>query len=261
MIDICIQIVIMKLIEVSIKKKFTGISNKYDALYKSMKTVLEMTGSSVENTLQTDKVLLDQFSVDKYYDLHLIYKGIPQLNNVLETEWEYIDLKLITHNKHIATEGTVIDLEKIARKIRIVPNSLPLDLPVTNIQKKILPPQDLKIASENQAKQNYTTELILVATLIESCANLGGFARTCEIYGVKELVISDRKIVTEKEFKSLSMTSEHWVNIIEVKHDGLGRYLDKVKEDGYVVVGVEQTQESFKLQNYNFPKKCALVLG
>ena len=43
-----------------------------------------------------------------------------------------------------------------------------------------------------------------------------GLCRTCEIFGVAEIVISSSKILDEKEFKSLSVTAEKWVKITEV---------------------------------------------
>ncbi|KAK9694036.1 SpoU rRNA Methylase family [Popillia japonica] len=57
------------------------------------------------------------------------------------------------------------------------------------------------------------------------------------------------------------MTSEYWVDVLEVKQDNLEVYLEEVKKTGYTTVGLEQTAESTKLHNYTFPKKCVLVLG
>ena len=43
-----------------------------------------------------------------------------------------------------------------------------------------------------------------------------GICRTGEIYGIESLVLSDKKILEEKEFQSLSVTAEKWMNIQEV---------------------------------------------
>ena len=43
-----------------------------------------------------------------------------------------------------------------------------------------------------------------------------GLCRTCEIFGVSELVISNSKILEDKQFKNLSVTSEKWVTVTEV---------------------------------------------
>ena len=43
-----------------------------------------------------------------------------------------------------------------------------------------------------------------------------GLARTCEIFGVSELVLSNIKVLEEKQFQSLSVTAEKWLTIKEV---------------------------------------------
>lgn len=58
--------------------------------------------------------------------------------------------------------------------------------------------------------------LILVATLIDKGTNLGGLCRTCEIFNVKELVIGNIRFIEDKQFQSLSVTAEKWLNIKEV---------------------------------------------
>ncbi len=37
--------------------------------------------------------------------------------------------------------------------------------------------------------------------------------------------------------------------------------LKKLKEEGYTLVGLEQTTNSTRLSDYSFPKKAALVVG
>ena len=43
-----------------------------------------------------------------------------------------------------------------------------------------------------------------------------GLCRTCEVFGVSELVIASRNTLEEKEFKSLSVTAQKWLKISEV---------------------------------------------
>ena len=45
-----------------------------------------------------------------------------------------------------------------------------------------------------------------------------GLARTCEIFGVNELVLSNVKVLEEKQFQSLSVTAEKWLTIKEVQY-------------------------------------------
>lgn len=49
------------------------------------------------------------------------------------------------------------------------------------------------------------------------CASmLAGLCRTCEIFGVGELVLSNLKLLEEKQFQSLSVTAEKWIKLTEV---------------------------------------------
>ncbi|KAI4458168.1 rna methyltransferase [Holotrichia oblita] len=251
------QVAICKLIEAATEKGYTKIVTRYEILYKSIQKVLQMAGANVDNVLHTDKVFLYYFDINKHYNLHSIFVDIPKLNKVSVTEWDSIDLDLFSFND-IPVSGNVINIENSANK-RNNPDDIIVDYSVNNLQKKILPDYDLMVRDESKTKHH--PELILIATLVNSSANLGGIARTCEIYGVKQLVVSDRKVLTSKEFKSLSMSSENWVDILEIKQDILEEYLEEVKKTGYITIGIEQTAESIKLHNYKFPTKCVLVLG
>lgn len=63
---------------------------------------------------------------------------------------------------------------------------------------------------------NNKQDIIIVASLIDKSQNLGGIARTCEIFGVKQLVISNLKQIEDKEFQVLSVSADKWIKIIEV---------------------------------------------
>ena len=43
-----------------------------------------------------------------------------------------------------------------------------------------------------------------------------GLCRTCQIFSVQGLVLSNLKILEEKQFQSLSVTSEKWLSLSEV---------------------------------------------
>ena len=43
-----------------------------------------------------------------------------------------------------------------------------------------------------------------------------GLCRTCEIFGVSELVISNLKVLDDKLFQNLSVTSDKWIKVTEV---------------------------------------------
>ena len=44
-----------------------------------------------------------------------------------------------------------------------------------------------------------------------------GLSRTCEIFGAAQLVIANKKVLDDPVFLSLSVTSEKWLSIKEVR--------------------------------------------
>lgn len=57
------------------------------------------------------------------------------------------------------------------------------------------------------------------------------------------------------------MTSEKWLNYMEVTKANLIQYLLLAKENGYMIIGAEQTTKSVSLVNYVFPKRSLILLG
>ena len=49
-------------------------------------------------------------------------------------------------------------------------------------------------------------EIIVIASLIDKPTNLGGLARTCEIFNVTSLVVPDMRVTTNKVCRSLTLT-------------------------------------------------------
>ena len=85
--------------------------------------------------------------------------------------------------------------------------------------------------------------------------------RTCEIFNAEALLVDDINVTQDKAFLSLSMTSEKWLPIDQVKQDQVLNYLKMKKEQGYAIVGVEQASNSQPLESFVFPEKVVVVLG
>jgi len=58
-----------------------------------------------------------------------------------------------------------------------------------------------------------------------------------------------------------SVTSERHVPILEVKKNNLATFFESKRKQGYLLIGIEQTNESKPLHKFTFPEKCVLVLG
>jgi len=126
----------------------------------------------------------------------------------------------------------------------------------------LVPSEDLVLQSELSRKKDCgNSELILCAVLVDKIPNLGGLSRTAEIFGVKKLLIGSNRYLCDPSFKSLSVTSEKWLDIEQVIPFKLAAYLNGMREEGYTIVGVEQTANSKMIGEFKFPLKSVLVLG
>ncbi|CAO1431213.1 unnamed protein product [Diamesa serratosioi] len=105
------------------------------------------------------------------------------------------------------------------------------------------------------------SELTVVASLVSRPPNVGGLARTCEVFGAENFIIDSLKIIENTEFKALSKTAEKWLKITEIKNWQLFDLLLKMKMEGYAIVGAEQTANSKNLIGTPIPKKAVLLLG
>lgn len=78
-----------------------------------------------------------------------------------------------------------------------------------NAQRKYIPSQPLDDHTTNSS-------LIIVASLIDKVTNLGGLARTCQVFSASTLVVDNMSCIEKREFTALSMTAEKHQYIIEV---------------------------------------------
>ncbi|CAH0581607.1 unnamed protein product [Chrysodeixis includens] len=132
------------------------------------------------------------------------------------------------------------------------------------IQKKYVPWKNMGDVNlyDIEKKRESPSELIVVASLIDKLPNLGGMARTSEVFGVQTYVVDSLRHLQDKQFQGLSVSAERWINVEEVRPGRpLKDYLMRKKEEGYSVVAAEQTSTSCKLQSFKFPKKTILLLG
>lgn len=104
-------------------------------------------------------------------------------------------------------------------------------------------------------------DVIVVASLVDRLPNLAGLSRSCEIFGATALAIPSLAIRDDANFKNISMTSEDWLDLIEVTPAGLPAFLEEKRVAGYRIIAVEQSAQSHSLQHYHFPHQCCLVLG
>jgi tRNA G18 (ribose-2'-O)-methylase SpoU len=98
-------------------------------------------------------------------------------------------------------------------------------------------------------------ELVLVCAPMRSNINLSRIARAAGCLGVERIICTgpaklDRKIAREG---ADAVTIE--------THRTLGPVLGKLREEGYRLVGLEQTTNSQNLHTFEFTRRTALVIG
>lgn len=94
---------------------------------------------------------------------------------------------------------------------------------VVNFQRKIVPIDSLNLALEELREKKLRNvagrikqPLIVCASLIDKAPNLGGLARTSEIFATKSLVVPDARVTQQDDFKSVSVSAGEWISIEEV---------------------------------------------
>lgn len=117
-------------------------------------------------------------------------------------------------------------------------------------------------------------DIILIAHDIRSTHNVGSLLRTAECLGVKTVYLTGyspypktikdtrlphlaRKI--DAQIVKTSLGAEEYLSIITIQ--SISESVKKLKNDGYKVIGLEQTDESVNIKDFNPTAKIALIVG
>lgn len=106
------------------------------------------------------------------------------------------------------------------------------------------------------------SDLVVVASLVDKTPNLGGICRLCDVLGVGLLTIPSIKMKNNPQFKNVAVTADRWMPIEEVTPQDIASFMRLKKQEGYTLIGLEQTDKSVELDgHYRFPQKSLIVLG
>lgn len=116
---------------------------------------------------------------------------------------------------------------------------------------------------DDDSKASNKHSLLLVASLIENPYNLGGLSRVSEIFGASAMYVRDPRIIAEKDFTSVAVSSHNHVDIMPLPVPEISAWVAGKKSEGWTVVGIEQTDRSVLLgkKGASLPEKTILVLG
>lgn len=144
----------------------------------------------------------------------LVLHDVPLLSGICPTE--VIPLQLIGGAQASSMAGAyaAVSTDRCADS-RPTIHTTPVALNVDNVQRKIVPlrqmfPEWTDLRSGDGVGDSSMLgatvrrgALVVVASLLTKEANVGGLARTCEIFGAKELVLANLKMTESREFQAL----------------------------------------------------------
>ena len=112
------------------------------------------------------------------------------------------------------------------------------------------------------AAQVKRSPLIVVSSLVDKAPNLGGICRLCDCLGAGWMTVHDMAVKDDHEFKSVAVTADRWMPLIEVKMDDIIEFMRLKKKEGYTLIGLEQTDKSVELNgDLKFPEKSLILIG
>ena len=117
-------------------------------------------------------------------------------------------------------------------------------------------------------------KITLLAHNIRSTHNVGSILRTCEGFGVNEVIFSgytpypklknDTRLphIADKLTKQIHKTALGAEGLVKFSYsDNITTSIKQLKNQGYTIVGLEQTSDSIKIQDYRTTGPTALLLG
>jgi len=98
-------------------------------------------------------------------------------------------------------------------------------------------------------------ELIVACVPMRSNVNISQIARTASACAVEKLIICGNASLTQK------IARDAVTELTVSTHRSLGPVLIKLKQDGFKIVGIEQTSNSQNIHHFNFDRRTVLVVG
>ncbi|XP_059215853.1 probable methyltransferase TARBP1 [Centropristis striata] len=256
---------------------FGGLSTVIKACLNQAEA-MQSTGNANKNwTRIQEHFFFGAFHPIRDYSVETIFYTFPSLSELADDEWipswKFEKLSCFPESPSFPLRNPAPDLSQLQPGdwIQQDKGEQNKEERWAEVQKKITPwrlgiqeqEPELQLVPQQRAARlgKLHGALVVVASLIDKPTNLGGLCRTCEIFGASALVLDSLRHVSDKHFQSLSVSSELWLPLLEVKPVELSDFLQVKKSEGYCIVGVEQTANSQSLQDYQFPEKTLLLLG
>ena len=98
-------------------------------------------------------------------------------------------------------------------------------------------------------------ELIVACVPMRSNVNVSQIARTASACAVEKMIICGNTSLISK------IARDAVVELPISSHRSLGPVLKKLRQDGYAIVGIEQTSNSQNIHHFKFQRRTVLVVG
>lgn len=104
------------------------------------------------------------------------------------------------------------------------------------------------------------TMMILLAHNIRSLWNVGSFFRSADCFGVEKIYLSGYTgTPPRREISKTAIGAEKWIPWEYVEDPQCT--INRLREDGYAIVGLEITENSINISNFKPQDKTCLLLG
>jgi tRNA guanosine-2'-O-methyltransferase len=115
---------------------------------------------------------------------------------------------------------------------------------------------------ETEDRKTDKVPIILIGSLITAAVNLGGLSRLSEIYALDSLHLPSLSIASSAPFLSTALSSPSHLTIEETPASSLVAFINEKKIQGWIILGVEQTDASLILGESELPQgKVVIVMG
>ncbi len=103
-------------------------------------------------------------------------------------------------------------------------------------------------------------QLVLIAHNIRSLWNVGSFFRTADAFKVEKIYLTGYTATPpRREIAKTALGADEWI-AWEYQKDP-AELLKSLKNDGWRIVSLEQSEKSITLTDYEVPEKVCLIVG
>jgi tRNA guanosine-2'-O-methyltransferase len=166
------------------------------------------TPAVAQNSLEAEerKVVISNTSPDGRSD-----EGSNMEHQRKISPWEELDEGLV----RLAGRRT----EVVSTKTTSTGSAVDVDteLALAGIEGLMTASESISLRKRRMQMSKEKQGLVVVASLLDKTPNLGGLARTCEIFQASRLVVNDMNVRNDTMFKQLAVTADRWIDMEQVR--------------------------------------------